>query len=225
MVAGEARRSPCKPRAPEGEGRFACNYVCLPGEKRGLPPPPVPLSFFPLTIARPVIPGSIKIPGGHDRSPSEIRPRLRPSSTSRRGSAYRRRGFFLLFRKVPLTTRLVRFRKQRRSLVALFQGQSLDPGNILARWLYLIYGGQARCNRRRKTRRRKKLDVTFNSIPPNRRCRCSGINRLTQRIFPCRETFLRIMITCVYTGWNKPFFPSRHVAKRFKKYVLIPQQF
>jgi len=147
-------------------------------------PPSVSLSFFPLTIARPVIPGSIKIPGGHDRSPSEIRPRLRPSSTSRRGSAYRRRRFFLLFRKVPLTTRLVRFRKHHRSLVALFQGQSLDPGNILARWLYLIYGGQARCNRRRKMRRRKKLDVTFNSIPPNRcRGRCSGINRLTQRIF------------------------------------------
>lgn len=102
----------------------------------------------PLTSARPVIPGSIKIPGGHDRSPSEIRVRLRPSSTSRRrrpclpllGSA--RCGFFLLFREAPPTTRPVRFRKRRRSLVVPFQGQSLDPGNILARWLHLIYDGQ-----------------------------------------------------------------------------------
>lgn len=113
-----ARRSPYKPCAPEGEGRFACNYVCLLVGARSPPPPPLFRSLFPLMSARPIIPGSIKIPGGHDRSPSEIRVRLRPSSTSRRGPAYRfsdrRRRFFLLFREVPLTTRLVRFRKRRR---------------------------------------------------------------------------------------------------------------
>lgn len=110
MAAGKARQGKTRQqddhrvsRASRGarvhrraRAGFACNYVCLPGEARSLAfssslslSLSVSLLLSPLTSARPVIPGSIKIPGGHDRSPLEIRVRLRPSSTSRRSPAYR----------------------------------------------------------------------------------------------------------------------------------------